>query len=137
MFPNNRGMSTHLSHTQITKYKASHLLVSPITVFIYSPHPTASSSKTKSKSADRLVGVGEVLLLGVESHIGGSTHPYLLALVDNELVVYRAFKYNQTQNPGHLQLRFGKVSQFHLFYCHISDIHVCIYMYQGVSMLTG
>ena len=77
----------------------------------YSPHPVTSSSKTKSKNADRPVGVGEVLLLGVESHTGGSTHPYLLALVDNELVVYKAFHYRQTQNTGHLQLRFSKVSQ--------------------------
>lgn len=75
-----------------------------------SPHPVAASSKTKSKSADRPAGVGELLLLGVESHIGGSAHPYLLALLDNELVVYRAFRYRQTEKRGHLQLRFSKVS---------------------------
>ena len=62
-----------------------------------------------SSSADRPAGVEEVLLLGVESHGGGPTHPYLLALLDNELMVYRAFQYRQTQNAGHLQLRFSKV----------------------------
>ena len=75
-----------------------------------SPHPVASNTKSKSKNTDRPAGVGEVLLLGVESRVGGSTHPYLLALVDNELVVYQAFQYRQTQKEGHLQLRFSKVS---------------------------
>jgi cleavage and polyadenylation specificity factor subunit 1 len=74
-----------------------------------SPHPVASGAKSKAKTADRPEGVGEVLLLGVESHVGGPSHPYLLALLDNELMVYRAFHYKQTQNVGHLQLRFSKV----------------------------
>lgn len=75
-----------------------------------SPHPVVSGTKSKSKGSDRPAGVGEVLLLGVESHIGGPSHPYLLALLDNELMVYRAFHYKQTHNTGHLQLRFSKVS---------------------------
>ena len=63
------------------------------------------------------VGVEEVLLLGVESRGIGPTHPYLLSLLDNELIVYRAFQYRQTQNAGHLQLRFSKVRRTHVTTC--------------------
>ena len=79
----------------------------------------AASSKTKTKSTDRPVGVGELLLLGAESGIGGSAHPYLLALLDNELVVYRAFRYRQTEKRDHLQLRFSKV--LHTILTHRTD----------------
>ena len=72
-----------------------------------SPHPVASTGQPKAPVSP--VGVEEVLLLGVESRGIGPTHPYLLSLLDNELIVYRAFQYRQTQNAGHLQLRFSKV----------------------------
>ena len=38
------------------------------------------------------------------------THPYLMSLIDKELVVYKAFPFEQTKNPGHLSVRFSKVS---------------------------
>ena len=96
--------------TQQSSMKYASCAVFVTVTVIVSPHPVAASSKTKSKSTDRPVGVGELLLLGVESHVGGSAHPYLLALLDNELVVYRAFRYRQTEKKDHLQLRFSKVS---------------------------
>jgi hypothetical protein len=37
------------------------------------------------------------------------THPYLVSLIDQELVVYKAFPFEQTKNPGHLSVRFSKV----------------------------
>ena len=36
-------------------------------------------------------------------------HPYLVSLIDKELVVYKAFPFEQTKNPGHLSVRFNKV----------------------------
>lgn len=36
------------------------------------------------------------------------SHPHIMALVDNELVVYKAFPY-ASSNTGHLQLRLSKV----------------------------
>ena len=49
----------------------------------------------------------EIQLVGLGPQ---QTHPHLLALIDKELVVYRAFPCPQAQNPGHLHLRFSKVS---------------------------
>ena len=50
--------------------------------------------------------VDEVLLVGLGPQ---GTHTHLLALVDKELVIYKAFHYPQQKNPGHLHLRFSKV----------------------------
>ena len=38
------------------------------------------------------------------------TRPYLISLIDGELVIYKAFPFEQTKNPGHLSVRFSKVS---------------------------
>lgn len=50
--------------------------------------------------------VQEVLIAGLGPE---GTYPHLLALVDRELVVYKAFAHVQIQNPGHLHIRFSKV----------------------------
>lgn len=39
----------------------------------------------------------------------GCAHPYLVCLIDKELVVYKAFHFDKSQNPGHLSIRFSKV----------------------------
>ena len=51
--------------------------------------------------------VSEILLTGL-----GPSHflPHLLAMVDKELVIYAAFPYHHPSTPGHLHLRFRKVS---------------------------
>ena len=50
--------------------------------------------------------VSEILLTGL-----GPSHslPHLLAMMDNDLVVYTAFPYHLQPAPGHLHLRFRKV----------------------------
>lgn len=50
--------------------------------------------------------VQEVLIAGLGP---GGSYPHLLALIDRELVVYKVFAHVQTQNPGHLHIRFSKV----------------------------
>ena len=56
-------------------------------------------------------------------------HPYLVSLIDNELVVYKAFPLDQTKNPGHLSLRFSKVCASTLYYT-VLHVHV-VTVYNG------
>lgn len=39
------------------------------------------------------------------------SYPHLLAFIDNDLVIYKAYQYPLSSVQGHLQLRFSKVSQ--------------------------
>jgi len=38
------------------------------------------------------------------------SYPHLLAFIDNDLVIYKAYQYPLSSVQGHLQLRFSKVS---------------------------
>ena len=71
---------------------------------MFSPHP---GSQQKHSSEQR---VDEILMTGLGPD---RTHPYLLSLIDEELVIYKAFHFEQTKNPGHLSIRFSKVFTFH------------------------
>ena len=64
------------------------------------------SSIAAAAPASNEQSVQEVLIAGLGPE---GTYPHLLALVDRELVVYKAFARVQTQNPGHLHIRFSKV----------------------------
>lgn len=50
--------------------------------------------------------VSEILLTGLGEN---KTFPHLMAIMDNDLVVYSAFTYCQQNSPGHLCVRFSKV----------------------------
>jgi len=65
-----------------------------------SPHPGNPELHSSEQELE------EILLVGMGPL---QSHPHLMALIDQELVVYRAFPFQQSQNPGHLQLRFSKV----------------------------
>lgn len=90
---------------------------------LYSPHPAAS----QAHSSDHVVE--EILLVGLGFD---QTQPYILvsgcftkvslslswqyvfvlsqAIINKELVVYKAYPYHLSNTPSHLQLRFSKVS---------------------------
>ena len=69
---------------------------------IRSPHP--GSQQQKHSCSEQCVN--EILMTGLGSD---HTHPYLVSLVNQELVVYKTFPFEQTKNPGHLSVRFSKV----------------------------
>lgn len=51
----------------------------------------------------------EILLTGLPDQ---SPKPLLAALVDQDLLLYEAFVYNDSSTEGHLNVRFKKVSNF-------------------------
>ena len=74
--------------------------VMTLVVSLHSPH----AGNPELHSSEQLVD--EVLLVGLGPR---QSYPHLMALVDQDLVVYTAFAFQQSQNPEHLQLRFSKV----------------------------
>ena len=40
------------------------------------------------------------------------SYPHLLAVIDNDLIIYKAYQYPLSSVQGHLQLRFSKVSHY-------------------------
>lgn len=66
-----------------------------------------SSSMPAAAPTSNEQSVQEVLIAGLGPE---GTYPHLLALVDRELVVYKAFAHVQIQNPGHLHIRFSKAT---------------------------
>ena len=73
--------------------------------FFQIPLPPVSSMPAAAPTSNEQ-SVQEVLIAGLGPE---GTYPHLLALVDRELVVYKAFAHVQIQNPGHLHIRFSKV----------------------------
>ena len=71
-----------------------------------SPHP--GSQQQKHSCSEHCVN--EILMTGLGPY---HTHPYLVSLIDQELIVYKAFPFEQTKNPGHLSVRFSKVCTFY------------------------
>ena len=69
---------------------------------IHSQHPGSQ----KKHSSEQIVD--EILMTGLGPD---HTHPYLVSLIDQELVIYKAFPFEQTKDPGHLSVRFSKVSE--------------------------
>jgi cleavage and polyadenylation specificity factor subunit 1 len=51
--------------------------------------------------------VREILLTGLPDK---NPKPLLAALVDQDLLLYEAFSYNDSSTEGHLNIRFKKVS---------------------------
>ena len=69
---------------------------------IHSQHPGSQ----KKHSSEQIVD--EILMTGLGPD---HTHPYLVSLIDQELVIYKTFPFEQTKDPGHLSVRFSKVSE--------------------------
>jgi len=67
-------------------------------------HPFCSSSHQVTSSEHR---IKELLLTGMGPQY---SYPHLLALIDSDLVIYKAYQYPLSSVQGHLQLRFSKVS---------------------------
>jgi len=59
------------------------------------------------QSTDEIIN--EILIVGLGPAY--QMTPYLFAMVDNDLVVYEGFHYHDNVHPGHLHLRFSKVSR--------------------------
>ncbi|XP_064466494.1 cleavage and polyadenylation specificity factor subunit 1-like [Ornithodoros turicata] len=79
-------------------------------VLVDSVQVTASSamkSGDKDKAHESMPVVHEILVVGL-----GLQHsrPLLLARVDEELLIYEAFAFHETQREGHLKLRFKKLN---------------------------
>ena len=74
------------------------------------PSPHTGQLHTSEQSVE------ELLLVGLGP---GGAHPLLLSLIDQELIIYRAFPCRQTQSTGHLQLRFSKVRKCNGFVNHL------------------
>ena len=66
--------------------------------------PFCSSSHQVTSSEHR---IKELLLTGMGPQY---SYPHLLALIDSDLVIYKAYQYPLSSVQGHLQLRFSKVS---------------------------
>ena len=64
--------------------------------------PTGSS-----QNQDENLVVKEILLTGLPDK---NPKPLLAALVDQDLLLYEAFSYNESSTEGHLNVRFKKVS---------------------------
>ena len=64
--------------------------------------PTGSS-----QNQDEYLVVKEILLTGLPDK---NPKPLLAALVDQDLLLYEAFSYNESSTEGHLNVRFKKVS---------------------------
>ena len=67
-----------------------------------SPHQGSQQKHSSEQCVDEILMTG----LGPDS-----THPYLMSLIDKELVIYKAFPFEQLKNPGHLSIRFSKVCE--------------------------
>lgn len=64
-------------------------------------------STGSSQSQDENLVVKEILLTGLPDK---NPKPLLAALVDQDLLLYEAFSYNESSTEGHLNVRFKKVS---------------------------
>ena len=100
-----------------------HVCVSKTVLSLFSPYPAGTGGGSGSHSSDH--SVEEVLLIGMGPH---HMHPHILvsvdyhdlistiitpscsqAIINKELVVYKAFSFPVSPTPGHLQIRFSKV----------------------------
>ena len=79
-------------------------------------------SITSGVGQEDSVPVREVLLTGLGHN---SSRPMLIALVEQELLVYEAFTFTEASIESHLNLRFRKV-------CFISS---CIYRFTGSELV--
>ncbi|XP_077542747.1 cleavage and polyadenylation specificity factor subunit 1 isoform X1 [Haemaphysalis longicornis] len=71
------------------------------------PSGTKSSEKLSDMSHESMPVVHEILVVGLGIR---QSRPLLLARVDEDLLIYEAFPFYETQREGHLKLRFKKLS---------------------------
>ncbi|XP_071821020.1 cleavage and polyadenylation specificity factor subunit 1-like isoform X2 [Apostichopus japonicus] len=66
-----------------------------------------TSAEQQQQSHEMLPVVKEILLVGMGSK---KSRPYLMAIVDEELLIYQAFQHTSGTEGDHLKVRFKKVS---------------------------
>ncbi|XP_065913707.1 cleavage and polyadenylation specificity factor subunit 1-like [Dysidea avara] len=83
-------------------YSVRNFSAAPRVLVDSGPIYTHSSSHQVTSSEHR---VKELLLTGMGPQY---SYPHLLAFIDNDLVIYKAYQYPLSSVQGHLQLRFSK-----------------------------
>ncbi|XP_029637941.1 cleavage and polyadenylation specificity factor subunit 1 [Octopus sinensis] len=86
------------------------VLVDSVQMTELSVRPSMSNTSSSSDRQEKVIGdmpvIKELLLVGLGCR---NSRPHLLARVDEDLLLYEAFPFYQTQIDNHLKIRFKKI----------------------------